>query len=65
MTFLDCIKHIRGDKNIPVLNGLGALDDIVKNGEDNYKEFFRNFIMNYESKINAKKGRNKKKNKEI
>ena len=45
LTFLDCIKHIRGDNN--------------------YKEFFRNFIMNYESKINAKKGRNKKKNRQI
>ena len=52
LTFLDCIKHIRGDKKILVLNELGTLGDIVEslNGEDNYKEFFRNFIMNYESK---------------
>ena len=63
LTFLDCIKHIRGETSFPVLNKLGSLNDIVKDLDEDieYKEFFKNFIQNYEEKINSKKGRVKKK----
>ena len=32
LSFLDCLEHISGKKNIEILNGLPLLDEIVKNG---------------------------------
>ena len=66
MTFLDCMEHIIGAKNIDILNGLDKIDDILKLEKDideNDKENFRYCIMNYKDIIEGKKGRNSKKTK--
>ena len=66
LTFLDCMEHIRGTKNIDILNGLDKIDDILKLEKDideNDKENFRYCIMNYKDIIEGKKGRNSKKTK--
>ena len=64
MTFLDCMEHIRGTKNIDILNGLDKIDDILKLEKDideNDKENFRYCMTNYKDIIEGKKGRNSKK----
>ena len=66
LTFLDCMEHIRGTKNIDILNGLDKIDDILKLEKDideNDKENFRYCMMNYKDIIEGKKGRNSKKTK--
>jgi len=66
LTFLDCMEHIRGTKNIDILDGLDKIDDILKLEKDideNDKENFRYCIMNYKDIIEGKKGRNSKKTK--
>ena len=66
LTFLDCMEHIRGTKNIDILNGLDKIDDILKLEKDideSDKENFRYCMMNYKDIIEGKKGRNSKKTK--
>ena len=61
LTFLDCIEHIRGTKNIDILNGLDKIDDIINSEKDIdevEKEYFKDYIMNYENIINKKKIKN-------
>ena len=64
LTFLDCIEHIRGTKNIDILDGLDKIDDIIKIEEQKMDkdeiENFVDFIMDYENIIDRKKGRNSK-----
>ena len=64
LTFLDCIKHIRGDKNEDCLKGLQNLDEICQNlkTDDEYKESFKTYIIKFESIINNKKSRKLRKN---
>jgi hypothetical protein len=64
LTFLDCIKHIRGDKNEECLKGLQNLDEICQNlkTDDEYKESFKTYIIKFESIINNKKSRKLRKN---
>ena len=62
LTLLDCIKHLRGDIYIKALSGIGSLDDMIHdlNGEeDEYKQIFKDYFLNFETKINEKKGRNR------
>ena len=64
LTFLDCIKHIREDKIENCLKGLQNLDEICQNlgGDDDYKESFKTYIVNFENIINNKKSRKLRKN---
>ena len=64
LTFLDCIKHIREDKIEDCLKGLQNLDEICQNlgGDDDYKESFEAYIVNFENIINNKKSRKLRKN---
>ena len=62
LTLLDCIKHLRRDIFIKELKGLGTLDDMIQefHEEIEYKKMFRYYFLNFEKKINEKKGRNRK-----
>ena len=59
LTFLDCIEHFRGSKNIYCLEGLPNYNEISEklNGDEDYKESFRCYIDNFESIIQNKKPR--------
>ena len=63
LTFLDCIEHFRGSKNIYCLEGLPNYNEISEklNGDEDYKESFRCYIDNFESIIQNKKPRKSKK----
>ena len=65
LSFLDCLKHIRGTKNIELLNDLPNADNILINERKSLSKFeldnFKKFIMNYEQYIRSKKKRNRKK----
>ena len=59
LTFLDCINHFRGSKNIYCLEGLPNYNEICQNlnGDDDYKESFKCYIDNFENIIKNKKSR--------
>ena len=61
ISFLECIKHIRGEINIIELDGIETLDKICEKYEDDkdYVKLFRYYFLNFESIIMRK--RNKKK----
>ena len=63
LTFLDCIKHIRGDIFIKELSGLKTLDELVEGLEknDDYKIKFFDYVKNYEKIIEQKKVRKREK----
>ena len=65
LSFVDCLKHIRGTKNIELLNDLSKLDNILIQNEKNINEKeinnYKDIINNYEFIIDIKKTRNKKK----
>ena len=65
LSFVDCLKHIRGTKNTELLNDLPTLDNILIQNEKNINEKeinnYKDIINNYESIIDIKKTRNKKK----
>ena len=65
LTFLDCLKHINGEKNIDILNGLMKIDEILK-----YEDFkigkdeiaiYEIYIKNYEQLVMSRKSRASKK----
>lgn len=66
--FIECLEHFRKSKEIEVLKGLTLFDDLInykkdKNFEDKaYVKGIRQLLMNYETIINQKKERNRKKN---
>ena len=63
LTFLDCLGHFRGTKNIPELDGMGTFDKISVEtfGEDqDYFDNFKYYIYNYEETIMNKKNRKKR-----
>ena len=63
MSFLDCLEHISGRKNIEILEGLKKIEDIFdsyKEDED-YYSYIIDKAKNYESYLNRKKARTKKK----
>ena len=59
LSFLDCLKHIRGTKNIELLNDLPNADNILINERKSLSKFeldnFKKFIMNYEQYIRSEK----------
>ena len=59
LTFLDCINHFRGSKNISCLEGLPNYNEICNNlnGDEDYKESFKCYIDNFENIIKNKKSR--------
>ena len=59
LTFLDCIDHFRGSKNIYCLEGLPNYNEICEqlNGDEDYKESFKCYIDNFENIIKNKKSR--------
>ena len=59
LTFLDCINHFRGSKNIYCLEGLPNYNEIAENlnGDEDYKESFKCYIDNFEIIIKNKKSR--------
>ena len=71
LTFLDCLKQFRGEKNYEELEGFALFDNTKEikceylekykeDGEEYIKEL-RNYIKNYENIINKKNGQKKKK----
>ena len=65
LTFLQCLQHFRGSVTIEELNGLKRKDEALEKFKDdkNYVEYLENYFMNYEKKINKKRSRTSKKNK--
>ena len=67
LSFVGCLKHIRGTKNTELLNDLPKLDNILIQNEKNINEKeinnYKYIINNYESIIDIKKARKKKKTK--
>ena len=62
MSFLDCLEHISGRKNIEILEGLKKIEDIFdsyKEDED-YYSYIIDIAKNYESYLNRKKARKRK-----
>ena len=62
---MDCLKHINGEKNIDILNGLMKIDEILK-----YEDFkigkdeiaiYEIYIKNYEQLVMSRKSRASKK----
>ena len=63
LSFLKCLKHYRGDENILELEGLEGIE-IIKDKFKEDKDYIKNleyYIMNFETIINNKKGREFKK----
>ena len=67
LTFLDCVEHFIGNKEISELNGLTLFselkDDIVEKCEDDGESYYKNleiFLKEFEKRINNAKARNKK-----
>ena len=63
-TFLDCLEHFRGTKNIDELEGITTFDEIkVKyQNEPDYLASLEYKLKQYEKIIRNQKGRNKRKN---
>ena len=68
ITFLDCLKHFRGEIFVKELEGLNCfenLKEIIKNKYkeeegDDYVESLEYYLKNYESIVNIKKPRTKR-----
>lgn len=62
LTFLECLNHIKGSKNLPELKGLPTLDEICQDlkEDDEYVKFFKFYVFNFKEIIMQKKQRNRK-----
>ena len=70
LSFLDCIKHFKGEAHINELEGFIGLDEVCKNFEKNendidYINQFKWYVKNFEDIIMDKKVRNRKSKKNI
>ena len=66
LTFLDCLKHFRGEINIKELEGFAKLNEVCEEFKkekdwEYYKRQFKYFIYNFETIIMSKKNRNRQK----
>ena len=65
LSFLDCVKHFRGDVNINELKGFSGMDEVFEKFEKEENDFTRKFklyINDFERVIMDKKVRKNKKN---
>ena len=65
LSFLDCVKHFRGDVNINELKGFSGMDEVFEKFEKEENDFARKFklyINDFERIIMDKKVRKSKKN---
>lgn len=62
LTFLECLNHIKGSKNLPELKDLPTLDEICQDlkEDDEYVKFFKFYVFNFKEIIMQKKQRNRK-----
>jgi hypothetical protein len=62
LTFLETLKHFRGEEEIEELNGMALFEDIKNNSnwEKDYKKVLSDYIDNYETFINNKKARKRR-----
>ena len=70
ITFIDCLKYFREDKealNIGELNGLKKIsaikEELIKEHGNEYFEKFINYLQNFEDIINNKRARKRRKEK--
>ena len=63
ISFLECLKHFRGDIVIDELIGLSGMQNVEETFKEDYEylETLKSYIMNYEDITNRKKKRNRKK----
>ena len=61
ITFLQCVQKFIGINNIKELDGFKTFDEYKKqlNDEPEYIEKLKNFLINFEEKIQCKKERKK------
>ena len=64
LKFIDCFKHFKGEKILPILEGLKSLDevckDIMKNDKDEtYIKTFRYYVVHFEENILNKRNNKK------
>ena len=62
LTFIDCLDHLCGKKDIKELEGIKPLDKIFQKEKD-FFEYFKDLMFNLEETINRKHSRNRKKKK--
>ena len=57
LTFLECLKHFRGDYNISELEGLNELNEIKKKYENDndYLNLLNYYFFNFEDITNKKR----------
>jgi len=57
LTFLECLKHFRGDYNISELEGLNGLDEIKKKygNDSDYLNLLNYYFLNFEDITNKKR----------
>ena len=63
LSFLDCVKHFRGDINIDELEGFIEMDEVCKNFEKEEKDYsgkLKWYITDFEKIVLGKKARKKK-----
>ena len=70
LTFLDCLKHFRGNVFIEELDGMKKFDDYLNETDfgynsDEYKKILKIFINNYEKIVMEKNPRKKKQKNKI
>ena len=69
LTFIDCLKHFRGNNKIEELEGINNLEDYLKGqknkNDEEYCILLKYFVNNYETIIKEKKSRIRVKNKLI
>lgn len=70
LTFLDCLKHFRGNVFIEELDGMKKFDDYLNEidfgyNSDEYKKILKIFINNYEKIVMEKNPRKKKQKNKI
>ena len=69
LTFIDCLKHFRGNNKIEELEGINNLEDYLKGqknkNDEEYCILLKYFVNNFETIIKEKKSRIRVKNKLI
>ena len=62
LTFLDCLKHINGDQNLEILNGLMKMDEMLKfeKIEKDQLDSYKTYIKEYKNRIMLKTSRKSK-----